>query len=308
MKMKYLVIGAGGTGGCIGAYMTEAGKDVTMIARGAHLQAIQANGMLMETTHRGSYRVYPMEATDMEHYSEHPDVVFVCVKGYSIEETISFIEQAALPHTVVIPILNLYGTGRKMQERLPGLLVTDGCIYVSANISKPGTIWMHGDIFRIVYGVRQAKDYRPVLDEIAKDLQECGITAILSENIRRDALQKFSFVSAMATCGLYYDAQAEEMQQQGEIRKTFIALLREIDALAQAMGIPFSVDIVKTNLKILDELIPSASTSMQRDIAQGKSSEIDGIIFEVLRMGGQYGVSMPHYKKSAEKFGFSMTE
>ena len=91
--MKYLVIGAGGTGGSIGAYMTEAGKDVTLIARGEHLKRIQEHGLKMETTRKGSYTVHPIRAVDMAHYDEQPDIIFVCVKGYSLDETIPFIKR-----------------------------------------------------------------------------------------------------------------------------------------------------------------------------------------------------------------------
>ena len=152
--MEYLVIGAGGTGGCIGAYMTEAGKDVTMIARGAHLEAMQAGGLRMETTKKGNYTVRPVKAFDMEHYTGHPDVIFVCVKGYSLEETVPFIEKVAKQETVVIPLLNIYGTGGRLQKRLPGLLVTDGCIYIAGEIKEPGCLWQNGDIFRVVFGVQ----------------------------------------------------------------------------------------------------------------------------------------------------------
>lgn len=306
--MKYLVIGAGGTGGCIGAYMTEAGKDVTLIARGAHLAAMQADGLRMETTKKGNYTVKPVKATDMEHYGEHPDVIFVCVKGYSLEETIPFIRRVAKPETVVIPILNIYGTGGRLQERLPELLVTDGCIYIAAEIRKPGCLWQNGDIFRVVFGVRKPSEYREVLEKVRQDLEESGITGILSDNIQRDALQKFSYVSPAAACGQYYDAMAGDMQKPGEIRDTFAALIHEIDVLAEAMGIHFGVDIVQTNLDILDSLTPEASTSMQRDVKQGKASEMDGLIFEVVRMGRKYGVKLPVYEKVAEelrKRGFS---
>lgn len=306
--MKYLVIGAGGTGGCIGAYMTEAGKDVTLIARGAHLAAMQADGLRMETTKKGNYTVKPVKATDMEHYGEHPDVIFVCVKGYSLEETIPFIRRVAKPETVVIPILNIYGTGGRLQERLPELLVTDGCIYIAAEIRKPGCLWQNGDIFRVVFGVRKPSEYREVLEKVRQDLEDSGITAILSDNIQKDALQKFSYVSPAAACGQYYDAMAGDMQKPGEIRDTFAALIHEIDVLAEAMGIHFGVDIVQTNLDILDSLTPEASTSMQRDVKQGKASEMDGLIFEVVRMGRKYGVKLPVYEKIAEelrKRGFS---
>ena len=79
--------------------------------------------------------------------------------------------------------------------------------------------------------------------------------------------------------------------------------MREIDALAVAMGIPFDIDIVQTNLDILDGLDANASTSMQRDIWAGKNSEIDGLVFEPVRMGRKYHVEMPHYEMIAKKFG-----
>jgi 2-dehydropantoate 2-reductase len=302
--MKYLVIGAGGTGGSIGAFMTEAGKDVTVIARGKHLEMIQKNGLKMETTCKGNYTVYPMKACDMEHYNEHPDVIFNCVKGYSLEDTIPFIKRVAHKDTVVIPILNIYGTGGRLQEMLPGLLVTDGCIYIAAEIKEPGTILQKGDIFRVVYGVRKPEEYRIILENIAADLMDSGITGIVSDDIRRDALQKFSYVSPLAACGAYYDIDAGAAQQQGKVRNTFVALMREIDALAQAMGIHFLVDIVETNLGIMDKLSPTTSTSMQRDLKHGKSSEMDGLIFEVVRLGRQYGVHVPTYEMIADKFGF----
>lgn len=298
--MKYLIIGAGGTGGSIGAYMTEAGKDVTLIARGEHLRNIQEQGLKMETTEKGNYTVKPVKAVDMEHYDEQPDIIFVCVKGYSLDDTVSFIKRVAKESTIVIPILNIYGTGSKLQEKLPHLLVTDGCIYIAGEIKEPGTIWLNGNIFRVVFGVRNPQELRPELFEVAKDLKDSGIDGVLSDNIRRDALQKFAYVSPMAACGLYYHVAAGEVQVTGEARDTFVKLMKEVDALAVAMGVPFLVDIVTTNLQILDALNPTASTSMQRDIYAGKSSEIDGLIYEVVRMGEKYGVPTPTYRMIAE--------
>lgn len=302
--MKYLVIGGGGTGGSIAAFMTEAGKDVTVIDRGEHLTAIYTSGLKMETTRKGKYSVFPMHVADMDNYRQQPDVIFVCVKDYSLKDIIPFIERISGTSTVVIPLLNIYGTGARMQAKLPGLLVTDGCIYISAEITRPGTILVSGDIFRVVFGTRQPEDYRPVLEQVASDLEDSGITALVSQNIRRDALQKFSYVSPMAACGAYYNIDAGAAQREGIVRDTFVILMREIDDLAIAMGIHFSVDIVAANLKILDSLLPTASTSMQRDIRHGKKSEIDGLVYEVLRLAKTYQVPVPTYEMIAAKFGF----
>ena len=236
----------------------------------------------------------------MDHYEDTPDVIFVCVKGYSLEDTVPFIQRVAGPSTIVIPVLNIYGTGGVLQKKLPELLVTDGCIYVAAEIKEPGTIWMKGDIFRVVYGVRESSEYRKELETVKKDLDESGIDGVLSDNIRRDALKKFSYVSPAASCGQYYDVDAGPMQEVGEIRDTFIALVSEVMDLAAGMGVDFGEDMVATNLKILDNLSPQASASMQRDIRAGKASEIDGLLYEVVRMGKEYGVSVPTYEKIAK--------
>lgn len=298
--MKYCVIGAGGTGGCIAAYMTRAGKDAAVIARGEQLDRIKAQGIRLETAW-GTEVISPVRAYGMEEYTEHADVIFVCVKGYSLESVVPFIRSASKNDTIVIPVLNLYGTGARLQKKLPGLLVTDGCIYIAAQIREPGTIRMNGTIFRVVYGVRDPGGMRRELFTVAEDLRQSGIEAVLSENIRRDALQKFSYVSPMAAAGLYFHAKAERFQATGDERDTFVELVKEIDRLAGAMGISFQVDIVRNNLAILDALSPEASTSMQRDIEEGKPSEIDGLIYEVVRLAEQYGVELPVYQRIAKE-------
>lgn len=300
-RMKYLVIGAGGTGGMIGAFLAKEGKDVTLIARGAHLKAMQENGLYVESAIKGGFLLSDVKVADMEHYEEQPDVIFVCVKGYSIEETIPFIKRIAKPDTVVIPVLNIYGTGGKMQEKLPDILVTDGCIYIVGMIKSPGHLFQTGNLFRVVYGVREKGEYRPVLEEIKKDLEECGIEVLLTDNIKRDALRKYSYISPAAACGQYYGVGAGEIQKEGEVRETFKALIHEIELLAGAMGISFGEDMVKTNLAIIDGFAPDVKTSMQRDVEAGRMSEIDGLVYEVVRMGEQNGIELPVYRKISEE-------
>ena len=138
---KYVIIGAGGTGGALGAYLARAGKDVTFIARGEHLKAMKENGLRVIRM-RDEFTINPVKACEMQDYSDRPDVILVCVKGYSVDSVIPFIKRVAGPETVVIPILNVYGTGGKMQEQLPGILVTDGCMYIASQKKEPGVILM----------------------------------------------------------------------------------------------------------------------------------------------------------------------
>lgn len=316
--MKYIIIGAGGTGGILGFYMTKAGKDVTLIARNAHLEAMKKQGLSVQKMWTNETETIPVSAESMESYEakgEKADVILVCVKKYSLDSCIPFIQNISHENTIVVPVLNVYGTGAYLQEKLPKILVTDGCIYVSANIKQAGVLLQHGEILRVFFGVREKEDLKKLngqldgeykaerlLKKIAQDFKDSGIDGILSDNIKRDALTKFSYVSPIGTAGLYLHAVAGDFQREGEARELFKTLIREIVTLANAMGITFEEDLVERNLKILSNLPEEATTSMQRDVMEGKQSEIDGLVYEVVRMAKKYGGEVPAYERAAEKF------
>lgn len=316
--MKYIIIGAGGTGGILGFYMTKAGKDVTLIARNAHLEAMKKQGLSVQKMWTNETETIPVSAESMESYEakgEKANVILVCVKKYSLDSCIPFIQNISHKNTIVVPVLNVYGTGAYLQEKLPKVLVTDGCIYVSANIKQAGVLLQHGEILRVFFGVREKEDLKKLngqldgeykaerlLKKIAQDFKDSGIDGILSDNIKRDALTKFSYVSPIGTAGLYLHAVAGDFQREGEARELFKTLIREIVTLANAMGITFEEDLVERNLKILSNLPEEATTSMQRDVMEGKQSEIDGLVYEVVRMAKKYGVEVPAYERAAEKF------
>lgn len=316
--MKYIIIGAGGTGGILGFYMTKAGKDVTLIARNAHLEAMKKQGLSVQKMWTNETETIPVSAESMESYEakgEKADVILVCVKKYSLDSCIPFIQNISHENTIVVPVLNVYRTGAYLQEKLPKILVTDGCIYVSANIKQAGVLLQHGEILRVFFGVREKEDLKKLngqldgeykaerlLKKIAQDFKDSGIDGILSDNIKRDALTKFSYVSPIGTAGLYLHAVAGDFQREGEARELFKTLIREIVTLANAMGITFEEDLVERNLKILSNLPEEATTSMQRDVMEGKQSEIDGLVYEVVRMAEKYGAEVPAYRRAAEKF------
>ncbi|MBR5943396.1 MAG: 2-dehydropantoate 2-reductase [Lachnospiraceae bacterium] len=301
---KYLVIGAGGTGGPIGAYLAKGGKDVTFIARGENLKALKSNGIKVVRP-EDEFIVKSFKASEFKDYSDTPDVVFVCVKGYSLDAVIPDLKRVAGKNTIIIPILNGFGTGEKLQKNIPDSLVTDGCTYVAAELLEPGVIKMNGGIFRVIYGVRDKADYRDELKDIEKELNECDILGILSDNIVRDVLVKFSYVSPAGACGLYLNVVSGDMQKPGEARDLFAGLISEVAEIGKAMGIEFEEDLVERNLKIMDSLVDTATTSMQRDVNAGRQSEIDGLVFEVVRLADKYGVKAPLYRKVAEALGGS---
>ena len=302
--MKYVILGAGGTGGILGFMMTSTGKDVSLVARGEHLSAMQEKGLTLVRQWCHTRQTIQVKACAADDCPVHPDVILVCVKSYSLESVIPVLQRIAGPETVVIPILNLFGTGKKLQQDLPGVPVLDGCIYVSGNLKSPGVLEQHGEILRVIFGVRTGEEIpesiRWKLAEIEKDFRESGIAGLCSDHIERDCLKKFSYVSPAGAAGLFYNATAGDFQKEGPQREMLKAMIEEITRLAEALGYGFDEDVVQKNLTIMSKLEKKADTSMQRDVAAGRPSEIDGLVFEVVRMGQQAGISLPTYEMAAK--------
>ena len=300
--MKFAMFGAGGTGGVLGGNLALAGYDVTLIARGRHLEALQKDGLTIETAHRGVLHIKNVKAETAELYSETPDVLFVCCKYYGLADAIAFAKRAASEDTLIVPILNVFGTGEVMQKELPGLTVLDGCIYIFGNLKAPGVLEQPQKILRVIFGFRPGQDKR--LEEKAKALekllQDADIRGHYSLDIRRDALTKFGFVSPMGAAGLYHNVTSEAFQKEGAVRETFIGLIREVEALGKAMGIVFEKDLQESGIALIDAFKPGLKTSMQRDVEKGGASEFEGLVNSVVALGERYGVPVPLYKKISD--------
>ena len=297
--MKYLIIGAGGTGACIGGYLAKSGQNVTFIARGKHLQAINEHGLTINSTQYGTFCLDLVRACTMENYVDTPDVIFVCVKYYSLNEVNTFINRIACSKTLVIPVLNVFGTGQIIQDACPNCVVLDGCIYIMGMIEKPGIVTQFADIFKVYFGYRdgQAHLLENIAHQVEQDLNHALIEGHFTNQINRESLQKFRLVSPMGAAGLYYNATGGDFMTSGEKQDTFIHLIDEVEQLGNAMGITFDTPLREINLKLLYGLAKDSTTSMQRDVQKGGASEIDGLVHSVVRLAKQYGITLPTYEK-----------
>lgn len=300
--MKYLVVGTGGVGGSIAGFLALAGKDVTCIARGKHLDAIRQKGLHLKSDLKGEHFL-PVKAYTAEEFEGKADVIFVCVKGYSIDSIKEVLERASTPETLVIPILNVYGTGPRIGRLVPSVHVLDGCIYIVGFVSGEGEITQMGSIFRLVFGARPEQGIScEQLNQIAEELRACGIKVDVSDDINRDTFIKWAFISAMACTGAYHDVPMGEVQHEGEVRETFIGLSQESAEIGKRLGVTYPEDPVAYNLKVIDSLDPHSTASMQKDIARGHESEIQGLLFDLIDLGERLGVNLPTYHKVALKF------
>jgi 2-dehydropantoate 2-reductase len=302
-NIKYLIIGTGGVGGSITAMLALSGNDVTCIARGTHLEAIRKNGLKFVSGLKG-HQTIAVKSFTAEEYNDKADVIFVSVKSYSLDSIVDLLHKATHNKTIIIPLLNIFDTGKKLKQLLPNLNVLAGCIYIVAYVSAPGEITQMGKTFRVVFGVMKGTTVDAEIPKILhNNLIKSGINTIFSDDIERDTFIKYSFISAMACTGAYFDVSMREVQKKGDIRNVFINLSLESCKIGKAMGVNVPDNLIEQNLKIMDHLDPDSTASMQKDLAHGHDSEIDGLLFEFIRLAEKYNIDVPTYHRVAKKFG-----
>ena len=301
--MRYLIIGTGGTGASIGAFLASIGKDVSFIARGAHLKAMRENGLVLESGLKGRIEIKNVQALEGSEVRDKYDVIFVCVKSYSLDEIVPVIDSAADENTVIIPILNMFKTGEKLKGLCKKGNFLEGCIYISAYIDGPGQVVHAGKNFKVLFGNPYNEPVKAgVMEQIASDIEEAGISGGISDDILRDSFKKFSFISAFAATGAYFNIEAGDIHREGEIREFYKTLVKEIIETGKAMGVTVSPTLFEEDVQTVDSFGEHIKTSLQRDLEAGKNSEIDTLVFSVTRLGKQYGTAVPAYEKVASRF------
>lgn len=319
--MKCLIVGAGGVGGSLAAFLALQEHEVTCIVRGRHMESMLRDGLRFHSDIKGEHvipcflasmgkhevplaghtpRLYVSTAED---YSDKADLILVCVKGYSIDSVAHCIVRAATERSVVLPILNVYGTGPRIARACPGVRVIDGCIYIVGFVNAPGEVTQMGKVLKLVFGARPSDGVSTdELEAVQTVLSDAGIKAILSDDINRDTFAKWGFISAMACTGAYFDVSMGALQHPGPERELFTNLTRESTELGHRLGITFREDPVAANLRIIDALAPEATASLQKDLARGHDSEIQGQLFDLLEACEAHGVDAPTYRQVARKF------
>ncbi len=304
--MKYLIVGTGGIGGSLGAFLAHAGKDVTFIARGEHLKQINQNGLKVSSDIFGEFVVNNASAVTEEEYSGKADVIFVCVKGYALKGIKDLLIKASLPSTVIIPVLNGLNIGDKIEKMIgEDKTLLDGCLYLHGYIENPGEIKQIGASNKILFGIRKDRTAdMSILEQIKNDLTAAGMNAVIADNIACDIYKKFACNASFGVCGAYYGIKTGDMQYDGIYRSTAVELLKELNELATAQGVEFDEDLVEASLRFIDNFSPDAKSSFQRDIEAGKQSEIDTLLFDVVKSCREYGVNATSFEKIAAHFGF----
>lgn len=289
--MKIVIYGTGGVGGYFGARLAQAGNSVTFIARGKHLEAIQKKGLKLISP-KGDYLVFPANATDNIAEVADIDVVLVCVKTWQLEAAAKEINQVLNKKTMVISLLNGVNNADVLGAVIDKKHLLGGLCKVVSKIEDFGVINHISFEPTVVFGeLNNEKTERALLLE--KVFLNVGFTTKLAENIQTEIWSKFLFISTISAIGALTRATIGEIMASPQLKKMMREIADEIVAVAKAKGIYLSEILVEKQFQMIESQPYNTTSSLQRDMMEGKPSELEAQTGTVVKMGIELGIPTP---------------
>jgi len=289
--MKIAFIGIGGLGGYFGGRLSKAGNDVVFIARGAMLEALRKHGLRVESP-LGEIVLPSVNATGDPSSAGQVDVVFVTTKAWQVSEAAKQIGSLIGPDTVVVPFQN----GVEAYDQLAAVLgpehVLGGMCHVIAMVAAPGVIRHVGFDPLITIGEWNNKP-TPRLSRLVECLRAAGLETRVPENIQVALWEKFEFIASFGGVGGVTRAPAGVIRSLPETRSLLERAMQEIVGLAQACGVPVPEGSVASTMRFIDSLPPEGTASMQRDLVNGRPSELEAQSGAVVRLGRAHSFRTP---------------
>lgn len=292
--MQIAIFGTGGVGGYFGGRLAQAGNDVTFIARGEHLRAIQTKGLKVESL-SGDFSVYPAKATANVNEVGPVDLVVVGVKAWQVQEAASAMKALIGSKTTVLPLQNGVDAVSQLTAELDPDVVIGGLCKIVSFVVKPGHIRHAGFAPSVVIG--ELDNQRTVrIVEIQEVFNHAGVETTIASDINVALWMKFLFIASFSGVGAIANAPAGILRTNPKMRAQMLEAMEEIYALAHARNINLPPNSIETAMAGVNALPEDATSSMQRDIAAGKPSELESQNGAVVRMARESGVQVPTHE------------
>jgi 2-dehydropantoate 2-reductase len=280
--MHVAVIGAGAVGCYYGGLLLKAGHDVTFIGRQPHVDAINADGLLLDTkTFKGHL---PAKAATDTATLAASDMVLVCVKSADTEQAGRSLAGRVLPETSVLSLQNGVDNATRLAA-VTGHAVIPVVVYVGSEMAGPGHVRHHG-------GGDLAIGASAASEALAQTLQAAGIGVTIADDIEVTLWSKLVINCAFNALSAVADISYGPMLEVGGTRDVVASAVREAIAVARASGVSLPADIIDQILKIPANM-PNQKSSTAQDLARGKPSEIDFLNGYVVRKGAELGIATP---------------
>jgi 2-dehydropantoate 2-reductase len=292
--MKILIFGTGGVGGYFGGRLARAGEDVVFIARGEHLRAISASGLRVDSSD-GDFVIYPAKATNDVGEIGEVDLVILGVKAWQVPEAARAIKPIVGANTTVLPLQNGVEAVSQLVNELGAENVIGGLCRIVSYVVGPGHIRHAGFEPSIIIGELDNR-HTDRIARIEQVFKHADLNISIANDIQVALWTKFLFIASFSGVGAMANAPAGVLRSDPKWRAQMLSAMNEIYTLAHARGIKLPPDSIDRVMSSVDGLPEDATSSMQRDIAAGKPSELEAQNGAIVRMAREVGVEVPTHE------------
>ncbi len=288
--MNIAVIGAGGVGGYFGGKLANSQNDVTFFARGHHLEYMLKNGLEIKSI-KGDFIVNPVKATSDYHELAGVDLIILSVKAWQVKDIAHHLKPVIGTNTMVLPLQNGISTSDELKEILPANNVLAGLCRIISKIESPGVINHFAIEPTIVLGeINNHKSDRIIrLNEIFKN---AGFNSHIAGDIQVELWKKFISICVSGLLAITRSSYGE-LRDLPETREMMHQLFKEIVNLAHAYKINIKRDYADKLMEVIDTFAYDSTSSLSRDIIEGKPSELEYQNGSVVRLADKMAVDVP---------------
>src|SRR5262245_20141504 len=287
-------MGSGGVGGFFGARLARGGADVTFVARGAHLAAMRANGLAIESTDE-SFHLPAVKVPDDPAAIGPVDLVLFGVKLWDTEPAARSLLPIMGAETALVSFQNGVQKDDMLRAVVGDKALMGGVAYVGTHISRPGVIAQKGPMQRLLFGEYDGAR-SPRAEDFLAACRRGGINAEISPDIRREIWQKFVFLAGMSAVTAATRKPLGPVRSNPATRQFFLDLMREVVAVGRAHGVAIPQDFAEQRLAFADTLHPDMTASMHHDLEQGRPLELQWLSGGVVDLGAKVGVPTPLHR------------
>ena len=287
--MKTAVIGVGGVGGYIAAHLAKRYEGITVSARGERGASIIKDGLRFSSRVEGDFVSYPEVVTDNSLLGPQ-DLVFMCVKNFSLEKALEEIRPAVHERTVIVPVMNGVDAGERIRKFYPEAKVIDSVIYI-VSYAMPDYSIRHDNAYatmKIGSGI-----YTDEVQKVADYLQGAAIDAQISDDIRLDIWRKYILNCAYNVSTARYKAPIGFIKKAPKRINDYYALVKEAADVGRAMGVPLTSEHEKFVTDMFDNYADHVTSSLQRDVEKGVPTEIETFSGYLVKTAKELGIGVP---------------
>lgn len=270
--------------------MAKAGYDVRFLARGAHLQALKTNGLTVKSIH-GDFRIPKVNATDSFKEMDKCDLVLVCTKAWQLKEIIPGLQQLVGDNSMVLPLQNGILAAKELSDGIGEWHVLGGICKIISKVESPGVINHFGVDPVIIFGELNKRSSAR-LESLKTVFANSGIASEISVDIQSEIWKKF-ITNCLSGLLAITRTTYGELREMPETRQMMVGLLSEIYQLALREGINIESGFVESTMDFIDSFPHNTTSSLTRDVLEGRPSEIEYQNGTVVRLAKKHKLNVP---------------